>query len=303
MASPCSRSRSCSRAISVLAVAGYLVSNWGFTLTHAARDGSWHLRRGLFTTRETSLDDERVSGVSIGEPIGLRLARRRTALGDRDRPRPPAVGQLDAGAPGPPGGRDRGRRQVLGTDEPVTTTLRSHGPRARTRRFSRALVPTLVLSLALVLAVVAGAPTWLLVVAVGPSRGGRGPGGRPGEVARARPDRASLRGQVRQPLPAAPGPGDDGDHRMELPLDLVPAPGRPDDPQRHHRRREPVGDRARRTRAGRGGGVVHVPCRGWSISSSRRADQPRADQSRADRCGPRTPAAARRPRSVGPALP
>ena len=153
-------------AMSVLAVAGYLVSNWGFTLTHAARDGSWHLRRGLFTTRETSLDDERVSGVSIGEPIGLRLARggRLSAIvTGLDRRQsgssmlvPPAPQPVVAGVAG----------QVLGTHEPVTTTLRSHGPRARTRRFSRALVPTLLVWLVLVLAVVTGAPPWLLVLAV-----------------------------------------------------------------------------------------------------------------------------------------
>ena len=152
-------------AMSVLAVAGYLVSNWGLTLTHAARDGSWHLRRGLFTTRETSLDDERVGGVSIGEPIGLRLARggRLSAIvTGLDRRQsgssmlvPPAPQAVVAGVAG----------LVLGTDEPVTTTLRSHGPRARTRRFTRALVPTLLLSLAVVLAVVSGAPTWLLLVA------------------------------------------------------------------------------------------------------------------------------------------
>lgn len=152
--------------MSVLAVAGYLVSNWGFTLTHAARDGSWHLRRGLVTTRETSLDDERVSGISIGEPIGLRLARggRLSAIVtglDRQASGssmlvPPAPQTVVTGVAG----------QVLGADEPVTSELRSHGPRARTRRFSRALVPTGLLSLALILAVVAGAPPWLLVGAV-----------------------------------------------------------------------------------------------------------------------------------------
>jgi putative membrane protein len=152
--------------MSVLAVAGYLVSNWGFTLTHAAHDGSWHLRRGLFTTRETSLDDERVSGVSIGEPIGLRLARggRLSAIvTGLDRRQsgssmvvPPAPQPVVTGVAG----------QVLGTDEPVTTTLRSHGPRARTRRFSRALVPALLPSLVLVAAVLSGAPPWLLLIAV-----------------------------------------------------------------------------------------------------------------------------------------
>ena len=56
----------------VLAVAGYLVTNWDFRLTHDAR--LLAPARGLLTTRETSLDDERVAGVSIGEPLGLRLA-------------------------------------------------------------------------------------------------------------------------------------------------------------------------------------------------------------------------------------
>jgi hypothetical protein len=60
--------------VSTLAVAGYLLNNWNFTLSHAATDRSWHLTRGLLTTRETSIDDERLSGVSIGEPLGLRLA-------------------------------------------------------------------------------------------------------------------------------------------------------------------------------------------------------------------------------------
>jgi putative membrane protein len=152
--------------MSVLAVAGYLVSNWGFTLTHAARDGSWHLRRGLFTTRETSLDDERVSGVSIGEPIGLRLARggRLSAIVTGLDRQSSGSSVLVPPAPQPVVTDVAG--QVLGVDEPVTCELRSHGPRARTRRFSRALVPTGLLSLVLVLAVVAGAPPWLLLAAV-----------------------------------------------------------------------------------------------------------------------------------------
>ncbi|HEX5861484.1 MAG TPA: PH domain-containing protein [Nocardioides sp.] len=153
-------------SVSVLAVAGYLVANWGFTLTHAPDARSWHLRRGLFTTRETSLDDERLSGVSIGEPIGLRLARggRLSAIVtglDRSQSGssmlvPPAPRQVVAGVAG----------EVLGTHEPVTGALRSHGPRARARRFTRALVPTVVLSIPLGLVVVSGAPTWLLVVAL-----------------------------------------------------------------------------------------------------------------------------------------
>ena len=53
--------------VSVLAIIGYAVTNWGFTLSYTA-DGSWHLRRGLLTTRETSIDGDRVRGVPSAPP-------------------------------------------------------------------------------------------------------------------------------------------------------------------------------------------------------------------------------------------
>ena len=114
--------------VSALAVAGYLMTNWDFTLTHAAADHSWHLRRGLTTTRETSLDDERVSGVSIGEPLGLRLAgggRLSAIVTGLDRKQqgssvlvPPAPREVVEGVAG----------EVLGTHAPVTAPLRPTAP-------------------------------------------------------------------------------------------------------------------------------------------------------------------------------
>ena len=61
--------------ISLLSIGGYVVTNWGFRLTRSRGAETWHLTRGLFTTRETTLDDDRVAGVNLSEPIGLRLAR------------------------------------------------------------------------------------------------------------------------------------------------------------------------------------------------------------------------------------
>jgi putative membrane protein len=151
--------------ICVLAVVGYLLTNFGFRLTHTGADGSWHLRRGLFTTRETTLDDARVSGVSIGEPLGLRLAggARLAAI----------VTGLDKRQQGssvlvPPAPRDEVDRvavEVLGVAGPVRTDLVGHGPRARRRRWTRATVPAAVVAIAAVISAYA-ASWWLVLVAV-----------------------------------------------------------------------------------------------------------------------------------------
>ena len=112
-----------------ITVLGYLVANGGLTLTR--QPGSWHLRRGLLTTRETSIDVERVAGVAIGEPAALRLARGArlsaivTGLDRSDRgsevlvpPAPAAVARTAATA-------------VLGTAAPIDSALVGPRPGAR----------------------------------------------------------------------------------------------------------------------------------------------------------------------------
>ena len=147
--------------ITVLAVAGYLVANWGFTLSHTHRDGTWHLRRGLLTTRETSLDEDRLSGVSVGEPLGLRLvgaARLSAIVTGLDRQQgssvlvPPAPRAVVTGV----------GTEVLGVPGPLAAPLEAHGPRAVRRRYTRALAPALAATASLVTVVVTGAPVWLL---------------------------------------------------------------------------------------------------------------------------------------------
>lgn len=149
---------------SALAVGGYLVTNWGLALRHDRR--SWHLSRGLFTTRETTLDDARVAGVSLGEPIGLRLAggaRLSAIVTGVDRSEqgssllvPPAPRAVVAGVAG----------RVLGVDDPITGPLLAHGPAAVRRRWTRALTPALLLLAAGAVALLADGPAWLLVPGV-----------------------------------------------------------------------------------------------------------------------------------------
>lgn len=147
----------------LVSVLGYLVANWGFRLTRAA--GAWHLRRGLLTTRETSLDEERVAGVVLGEPLALRLAGGRhlqaivTGV---------ARGETGSSTLVPPADADVAPRVaagILGTDAPLRAPLRRHGRAAVRRRWLRALGPALVVTAAVVAAVATGAPSWLLAPA------------------------------------------------------------------------------------------------------------------------------------------
>ena len=148
--------------LSLLAIGGYLVTNYGFRLTRTRGAATWHLTRGLFTTRETTLDDERVAGVNLTEPLGLRLARgaRLSAI----------VTGLDRSQQGsstlvPPAPRTvvaAVAREVLDDPAPVDAPLTGHGPQAARRRWTRALLPAAVPAGACVLAVVLGGPAWLL---------------------------------------------------------------------------------------------------------------------------------------------
>jgi putative membrane protein len=150
----------------VFAVTGYLVSNWGFSLTLDPQGRTFHVRRGLVTTTETSLERERVRGVELGEPFGLRLAGAarmaaivtgvsRSERGSNQIVPPAPLGVVtDVGA------------RVLADEGPLQVALRQHGPAARRRRWTRAL-----LSAALVPATVAllcawtALPWWVLGLA------------------------------------------------------------------------------------------------------------------------------------------
>jgi putative membrane protein len=159
----------------VVSLVGYVVANGNFTLSHTLPDGSWHLRRGLLTIRETSVDDDRMRGVSIGEPLGLRMVgggRLAAIVTGLDRKQ---TGSETLLPPTPRPLVDRVAADVVGTTSPVLAPLRPHGPRARTRRHVRALVPLGLVAAGLTAVVlVLDWPAWalslpplLLVAAVG----------------------------------------------------------------------------------------------------------------------------------------
>ena len=149
--------------ISLLSIGGYVVTNWGFRLTRSRGAATWHLTRGLFTTRETTLDDDRLAGVNLSEPLGLRLAR-----GARLSVIVTGLSRSEQGSstlvpPAPRRVVERVASEVLDTPLPVESGLVAHGPQAARRRWTRALLPALVIAAGFVAGVLAGGPSWLLV--------------------------------------------------------------------------------------------------------------------------------------------
>ncbi|MDP2772664.1 MAG: PH domain-containing protein [Nocardioides sp.] len=151
--------------VSAVSVAGYLATNWGFSLTRGR--GAWHLRRGLFTTRETSLDESRVAGVTVTEPLGLRLAG-----GGRLSAIVTGLGSGQGGSsilvpPAPREVLERVAGAVLGTDTPAHAPLTGHGPAARRRRWTRAVGTAMVLGAAVATAVLLVGGGWWAVLGLG----------------------------------------------------------------------------------------------------------------------------------------
>ena len=135
--------------VSALAVAAYLLAFWGFRLTRN-RLGSLHTRRGLLTSRETSIDHSRVRGIRLDEPLGLRLvgARRLKVVttgllrerGGSDWLCPPAPAQVVTGV----------AFEVVPDTAAILAAPEQHGPAARRRRLTRTLVPAVVVAALLV---------------------------------------------------------------------------------------------------------------------------------------------------------
>jgi putative membrane protein len=142
--------------VSLLSVAGYLLAYWNFTLTRHP-GGTLHVQRGLLTTRAVSLEERRLRGVEITEPLLLRVAR-----GAR-------CGAIATGVGGgelllPPAPRTETHRvaaAVLGPPDPTDVPLRAHGPAARRRRYVRSSAGVAVLVAAPAAADLAGVlPSW-----------------------------------------------------------------------------------------------------------------------------------------------
>ena len=147
----------CLVVVTVTSTLGYVLAFWGFRLTrHQA--GTLHVARGLITSRATTIEERRLRGVELSEPLLLRLARgaRLIAIATGLR-----VGRgAERGGtlllpPAPRGEAMRVGTDILGDRQPLDGPLTAHGPQARRRRYVRALVGAVV-----VIGLLAGAD-WL----------------------------------------------------------------------------------------------------------------------------------------------
>ncbi|MBD0022746.1 PH domain-containing protein [Gordonia pseudamarae] len=131
----------------LLSVTAYVLSYWDFTLSRHD-DGTLRVRRGLFTTTSTTLDENRVRGVHLHEPLLMRPLRgaRLHAIATGAQKHPLLLPPAPADVVGHVG------RAVSGAGGDLSAPLVAHPRAARRRRITRAVVGALVLSTALIVA-------------------------------------------------------------------------------------------------------------------------------------------------------
>jgi putative membrane protein len=138
-------------AVAIASTVGYVLAFWDFRLTRNPR-GTLHVTRGLLTTRATTIEERRLHGVEISEPLLLRAVRGARCLAIATGLRVGRGAERGGSLLLPPAPRAEAERvaaSIVSDDEPLRCPLTAHGPRARTRRFTRALSGWALLTAAL----------------------------------------------------------------------------------------------------------------------------------------------------------
>ncbi len=127
--------------VALLSVCGYLLAFWGFRLSRHP-GGTLHIQRGLLTTRATSLEERRLRGVEVSEPLLLRAVGGARCLAIATGLRVGRGAERGGTVLLPPAPRTEVLRvatDVLHDDAPLECELRPHPEAARRRRYSRAI--------------------------------------------------------------------------------------------------------------------------------------------------------------------
>jgi len=156
---------------SVVAMVRYALSYGGFGI-HRVDASTLHISHGLLRTRQITLDETRLRGVQLSEPLSLRAVGAASAHAIMT-----GLGRQRGGVAllAPPGPREEAVRiaaHVLGTTGPLDVELTAHGTRARRRRYTRATTFAVILAaaaLVLELFGIVGAAVWWAFVVIVPA--------------------------------------------------------------------------------------------------------------------------------------
>jgi putative membrane protein len=154
--------------VTVISVGGYVLSYWGFRLSRHVQ-GSLHITRGLLTTRATSIEERRLMGVELADPLLLRAVDAARLSGITTGLK--TQGSAGGGSslllpPAPLTVALEVATKILGDPAPVGVVLTLHGPAARRRRFVRAFLSAFLLIAAAGVSIWFGAPLWLALPAL-----------------------------------------------------------------------------------------------------------------------------------------
>jgi putative membrane protein len=160
-------------AVAVASTVGYVLAFWDFRLSRNPR-GTLHVTRGLLTTRATTIEERRLHGVELSEPLLLRAVRGARCLAIATGLRVGRGAERGGSLLLPPAPRDEAERvaaAIVGGRRPLDCPLVQHGPRARSRRFTRAVgVWAILAAVAALPGLLVSWPAWppLVVVALLP---------------------------------------------------------------------------------------------------------------------------------------
>jgi putative membrane protein len=157
-------------AVVVASTFGYVLAFWNFRLARRP-SGTLHVTRGLITTRATTIEERRLHGVEISEPLLLRLVGGARCVAIATGLRAGRGAERSGSLLLPPAPRREAERvgAAIGKSEvPVRCPVDEHGASARRRRYTRALGGWALLALAVAaVSVLAGWPGWPWQVALG----------------------------------------------------------------------------------------------------------------------------------------
>jgi putative membrane protein len=158
-----------SAVVAAASTVGYVLAFWNFRLTRNP-GGTLHVARGLITARATTIEERRLHGVEISEPLLLRAVGGARCIAIATGLR---VGRgAERGGslllpPAPAREAERVAAAIVATPAPITCPLAAHGPRASRRRYTRALAGWALLAGAVAVACAAfDWPAWPWQVAI-----------------------------------------------------------------------------------------------------------------------------------------